>query len=60
MKEPNIEVNCQLIREKLQYGDVITRFVNSSEQLIDLFTKSLENQGSFFYNYRYQDGICSV
>jgi len=36
-----IEVDYHFIREKLEFGDITARFVNSNEQLADIFTKSL-------------------
>ncbi|RVW96927.1 Retrovirus-related Pol polyprotein from transposon TNT 1-94 [Vitis vinifera] len=42
MKGPNIlEVDCHFIREKIASGCVSTSFVNSNDQLADIFTKSL-------------------
>ena len=37
----HIEVYCQFIREKIASGCMTTSFVNSSDQLADIFTKSL-------------------
>ena len=37
----HIEVDCHLIREKIASGCMITSFVNSNDQLADIFTKSL-------------------
>ena len=37
----HIEVDCHFIREKIALGCMITSFVNSSDQLTDIFTKSL-------------------
>ncbi|RVW96834.1 Retrovirus-related Pol polyprotein from transposon TNT 1-94 [Vitis vinifera] len=37
----HIEVNCHFIREKIASGCVATSFVNSNDQLADIFTKSL-------------------
>jgi len=42
MKEPNIEIDCYFIREKLLSGEITTDFVNSSNQLANVFAKSLE------------------
>ena len=39
----HIEVDCQFIREKIASGCMTTSFVNSSEQLVDIFTKSLRD-----------------
>ena len=36
-----IEVDCHFIREKIASGCMTTSFVNSSHQLVDIFTKSL-------------------
>ena len=37
----HIEVDCHFIREKIASGCITTSFVNSSDQLADIFTKSL-------------------
>ena len=37
----HIEVDCHFIREKIALGCMITSFVNSNDQLADIFTKSL-------------------
>ena len=37
----HIEVDCYFIREKIASGCKTTNFVNSSDQLADVFTKSL-------------------
>ena len=36
-----IEVNCRFIREKIASGCMTTSFVNSNDQLAEIFTKSL-------------------
>ena len=36
----HIEVNCHFIREKITLGCMIISFVNSNDQLADIFTKS--------------------
>ena len=38
----HIEVDCHFIREKIALGCMTTSFVNSSDQLADIFTKSLQ------------------
>ena len=38
----HIEVDCHFIREKIASGCVATSFVNSNDQLADIFTKSLK------------------
>lgn len=37
----HIEVDCHFIRERILSGDIVTSFVNSNDQLADVFTKSL-------------------
>ena len=37
----HIEVDCHFIREKITSDCVATSFVNSNDQLADIFTKSL-------------------
>ena len=37
----HIEVDCHFIREKISSGCMTTSFVNSNDQLADIFTKSL-------------------
>ena len=37
----HIEVDCHFIREKIASGCISTSFVNSNDQLEDIFTKSL-------------------
>ena len=39
----HIEVECHFIREKIVSGCMTTTFVNSSDQLADIFTKSLRS-----------------
>ena len=37
----HIEIDCHFIREKIESG-FITSFVNPKDQLVDIFTKSLQ------------------
>ena len=37
----HIEVDCHFIREKITSGCITTSFVNSNDQLVDIFIKSL-------------------
>ncbi|KAM1681408.1 hypothetical protein ACFX2K_038957 [Malus domestica] len=37
----HIEIDCHFIRDKIQDGSVITRYIPSSNQLADVFTKAL-------------------
>jgi len=39
----HIEVDCHFIREKILSGVIKTSFVNSKDQLADIFTKSLRS-----------------
>ena len=38
----HIEVDCHFVRAKITSGDIKTEFVNSNDQLADIFTKSLK------------------
>ena len=40
-----IEMDCHFIKEKLASGCMTTSFVNSNDQLADIFTKSLKVLG---------------
>ena len=40
----HIEVDCHFIREMIASGYMTTSFVNSSDQLVGIFTKSLQGQ----------------
>ena len=42
-KTKHIEVNFHFIIEKIAYGCMTTSFVNSSDQIADIFTKSLKS-----------------
>ncbi|XP_061350948.1 secreted RxLR effector protein 161-like [Gastrolobium bilobum] len=37
----HIEIDCHFIREKIQSGEIKPEFVNSNDQLADVFTKAL-------------------
>ncbi|RVX02692.1 Retrovirus-related Pol polyprotein from transposon RE2 [Vitis vinifera] len=45
----HIEVDCHFIREKIASGCVATSFVNSNDQLADIFTKSLRGRAASNY-----------
>ena len=50
-KTKHIEVNCHFVREKFTSGDIKTEFVNSNDQLINIFTKSLRGPRiDYIYN----------
>nr|KYP52079.1 Copia protein [Cajanus cajan] len=38
----HIEIDCHFVREKVLSGEITTEFVHSSDQLADVFTKSLK------------------
>ena len=38
----HFEIDCHFIREKLVEGVIVTEFVNSNDQLADVFIKSLK------------------
>lgn len=38
----HIEIDCHFVREKVLSGEITTEFVSSSDQLADMFTKSLK------------------
>ena len=40
----HIEIDCHFIRENIMFVDIKTEFVNSSDQLTDIFTKSLRGR----------------
>ncbi|RVW79788.1 Retrovirus-related Pol polyprotein from transposon RE1 [Vitis vinifera] len=47
----HIEVDCHFIKEKIASGCVATSFVNSNDQLADIFTKSLRGPRiKYIYN----------
>ena len=37
----HIEIDCHFVRENVPFGDVITTFVGSNNQLVNLLMKSL-------------------
>ena len=41
----HIEVDCHFIREKIASGCISTSFVNSNDQIADIFTNLLEVLG---------------
>ena len=40
----HIDLDCHLVREKIQDGQIITKFVPSHSQLADIFTKTLRGK----------------
>jgi hypothetical protein len=53
----HIEMDCHYIRDKIQDGSVITRYVSSAHQLADILTKPLgkENFVPMIRKLRVQD-----
>lgn len=37
----HIEIDCHFVRENIAFGEIITSFIGSNNQLVDIFTKSL-------------------
>ena len=37
----HLKIDCHFVGEKILSGDIVTKFVKSSDQLADIFTKSL-------------------
>ena len=37
----HIEMDCHYIRDKIQDGSIVTRFLGSAPQLVDVLTKAL-------------------
>ena len=47
----HIEIDCHLVREKIQLGLIFTGYVKTGEQLGDIFTNALSrDQVSYLYN----------
>jgi len=47
----HIKINCHFVREKVFSGEITTDFINSNNQLADLFTKSLSGPRiEYIYN----------
>ena len=44
----HIKVDCHFIREKITLRCMTTSFVNSNDQLVDIFTKLLEVLGKVY------------
>ncbi|RVX10604.1 Retrovirus-related Pol polyprotein from transposon RE2 [Vitis vinifera] len=55
----HIEVDCHFIREKIASGCIATSFVNSNDQLADIFTKSLRGAKCYelFVSLRLQPSL---
>lgn len=54
----HIEIDCHLVRDKVQAGEVKTLHVASKEQLADLLTKSLG--GAQFKSLLFKMGILNI
>jgi len=44
----HIEIDCHFIREKIISGDIKTEFVNSNDQLANIFTKPLQEPRIYY------------
>lgn len=42
MNKPNTEIDCHFVREKVLSREITIDFVNSKDQLEDMFTKPLK------------------
>ena len=51
----HIELDCHLVREKIQDGSLITQHVSSSPQVADMFTKPISS--SLFYSHMSKMGV---
>ena len=50
-KTKHIEVDCHFIREKVLFGCIVTNYINTNNQLVDILTKSLRGPCiGFIYN----------
>jgi len=50
----HIEIDCHFVREKIMSEDIKIEFVNSSDQLVNIFTKSLRGlRISYICNIRF-------
>ena len=54
----HIEVDCHFIREKIASGCMTISFVNSNDQLVDIFTKSLRGPRIKYICDKL--GLCSI
>lgn len=54
----HIETDCHYIRDEIQNGSLVTRYVHTSDQLADIFTKALGSQA--FDYLRSKLGICDL
>ena len=54
----HIEIDCHVVREKIQAGQIANSFVPSASQLADLFTKALGSNA--FHNLVHKLGILDI
>ena len=47
----HIEVNCHYIRDKIQNGNIKTSYIQTEQQLVDIFIKA-HGKAQFFYLLR--------
>jgi ATP sulfurylase len=54
----HIELDCHLIRDKIQDGSIVTQHVSSNSQIADVLTKSLTSQN--FYSCLSKMGVMNI
>jgi hypothetical protein len=57
-RTPHIEMDCHFIRDKILQGEIVTRYVISSQQLVDVFTKALGKEK--FKQPMYKLGVIDI
>jgi len=51
-------MDCHFIRDKILQGEIVTRYVISSQQLVDVFTKALGKEK--FKQPMYKLGVIDI
>jgi len=54
----HIEIDCHIVREKLQSGMISLSYVPTRHQLADIFTKALGKDQ--FLTLRHKLGVCNI
>ena len=54
----HIELDCHLVREKIQFEDMYTIFTSSHLQVVDIFTKCLLT--TLFHSHHYKLHILHI
>jgi hypothetical protein len=52
----HIKVRCHFLRDHVEKGDIVIKFIDTERELADIFTKPLDS--SHFASLRGQFGIC--